>query len=61
MRERQIQRAVGDLWQQRLLLELCAAFRDQRRADHHGREIWLGYQATPERFHQDADLDGAAA
>ena len=61
MRERQIQRAVGDLRQQRLLLRLAAAFRDQRGADHDGREIGLGDQPAPERFHQDADLDRAAA
>ena len=61
MRECQIQRTVGDLWQQRLLLRLRAAFRDQRCADHDGREIGLGDQAAPERFHQDADLDRAAA
>ena len=61
MRECQIQRAVGDIWQQRLLLRFRAAFRDQRRADHDGREIRLGDQPAPERFHQDADFDRAAA
>ena len=61
MRECQNQRAVGDVRQQRLLLRFRAAFRDQRRADHDGREIWLRHQPAPERLHQDADLDGAAA
>ena len=60
MRECQNQRAVGDIWQQRLL-RFRAAFRDQRRADHDGREIRLGDEAAPECFHQDADLDRAAA
>ena len=61
MRECQIQRAVGDLWQQRLLLRFRAAFRYQRCADHDGGEIRLGDKPAPERFHQDADLDRAAA
>ena len=61
MRERQIERAVGDRRQQRLLLRLAAAFGDQCRADHHRGEIGFGNQPAPERFHQDADLDRAAA
>jgi len=31
------------------------------RADHHGRQIWLGDQPAPECLHQDAGLDRAAA
>ena len=61
MRERQYQRAVGDLRQQRLLLRFGAAFRDQRCADHDGGEIGLGDEPAAECFHQNADLDGAAA
>ena len=61
MRKRQNQRAVGDFWQQRLLLRFAAAFRDQRCADHDGGEIGLGDEAAAECFHQDADLDRAAA
>ena len=47
--------------QDRLLLRLAAAFRDQRRADHHRGEIRLGDEAAAKGFHQDADLDRAAA
>ena len=61
MRECQTQRTVGDFWQQRLLLRVRAEFRDQRRADHDGREIRLGDKAAPERFHQYADFDRTAA
>ena len=61
MREREIERAVGDFGQHRLLLRLAAAFRDQRGADHDGGEIGLGDQPAAERFHQDAGLDRAAA
>ena len=61
MRECQIQRSIGDFRQQRLLLRLGAAFRYQRRTKHDGREIRLGDEAAPERFHQDADLNRAAA
>ena len=61
MRERQMQRTVGDLGQDRLLLRLAAAFRDQAGADHDGREIGLGDQPAAERFHHDAGLDRAGA
>ena len=61
MRERQTQRAVGDSGKDRLLLRFGAAFRYQPGADHDGRQIGLGDQPAPERFHQDAGLDRAAA
>ena len=61
MRERQMQRSVGDLGQYRLLLRLAAAFRDQRGADHYACEIRLVDQPAPERFHHDAGLDRAGA
>ncbi len=61
MRERQTQRAVGDLRQHRLLLRLAAAFRDQAGADHHRREIGFGNQPAPKGFHHDAGLDRAGA
>src|SRR5262249_53277697 len=39
----------------------AAAGRDQAGADHDGREIGLADQPAPERFHQDSDIDRAAA
>ena len=61
MGEREIERAVGNFRQQRLLLRLAAAFGDQRGTDHDRGEVGFGDESAPERFHQDADLDRAAA
>src|SRR5262245_37526920 len=61
MRQREEQRSFRDLRQQRPLLCFAAASRNKAGADHDGGKIRLGHQPAPERLHQDADLDPAAA
>ena len=61
MRERQLQLALRDLRQQRLLLRGVAGAPQQSAAQDDGGEVRLQHQAAAERLHHDHRLDRPAA